>query len=147
MYSWCLSGYYEAGEGFRVSGVGPEPYLAVFTSLSAGLALFGGGTDDLVVGEKLVCQVAVGFGAAGANVVKLDGLAVAWGFGKPYVARDSGLVELVAEEAFEIFSDLLGEVGALVVHGEDDALEFQFGIKGLLDAADSTEELADAFKG
>ena len=48
---------------------------------------------------------------------------MAGGFGEADVARDGGLEELVAEEAAEVVGDLLGEVGAVVVHGEQDAFE------------------------
>ena len=52
------------------------------------------------------------------------------GFGQPHIARDHRLVELVAKKIFEVFSDLLCEIGALVVHGEDDAFELELRIKG-----------------
>ncbi len=48
---------------------------------------------------------------------------MAGGFGQADVAGDGGFEELVVEEGLEVFVDLLGEVGAVVVHGEEDAFE------------------------
>ena len=105
------------------------------------------GAGDVVAGEEFEGQLAVGFGAAGPGVVERDGLAVAGGFGEADVARDGGLEELVAEERLEIFGDLLGEVGAVVEHGEDDAFEGEAGVEGLGDAVEGAHQLGDAFEG
>ena len=57
------------------------------------------------------------------------------------------LVEQLAEEGLEFAGDSLGEVGAVVEHGEDDAFDEEAGIEGLADALDGVEQLADAFEG
>ena len=84
---------------------------------------FCSGLSMLLRVEELEGQVAVGFGSAGAGVVEGYGFAVAGGFGEADVAGDDGLEELFAEEISEVVGDLLGEVGAVVVHGEQDAFE------------------------
>ena len=58
-----------------------------------------------------------------------------------------GLVEELAEEGLELAGDSLGEVGAVVEHGEDDAFDEEAGVEGLADALDGVEQFADAFQG
>jgi hypothetical protein len=139
---------------FRVLfGIGPEADFFLFDGLACGLgcggglAFFLGGALDVVAGEDFEGEVAVGFGSAGAGVVEGYGLAVAGSFGEADVAGDAGFEELFSEEAFEVFSDLLGEVGAVVVHGEEDAFEGEGGVEDLGDAVEGGHELGDAFEG
>src|SRR5262249_32603068 len=106
----CLSIW---GIARNYSGVGPEADLAVFTCFSTGFALFCGRADDLVVGKQLIGEVAIRLRPTGARVIELNRLAVAGGFCEPDVAGHGCFVELVAEEAFEVFRDLLRQVGAL----------------------------------
>ena len=61
------------------------------------------GAFDVVAGQELEGQLAVGFGSAGFGVVEGDGLAVAGGFGQADIAGNGGFEELVVEEGFEIF--------------------------------------------
>ena len=68
-------------------------------------------------------------------------------FGEADVARNDGLEELFAEEVAEVLGDLLGEVGAVVVHGQQDALDGDVGIEGGAYAFERGDELGDAFKG
>ena len=56
-------------------------------------------------------------------------------------------IEQLSEEGLEFGGDSLGEVGAVVVHGEGDAFDDEAGIEGLADALDGIEQLADAFEG
>src|SRR5216683_3171902 len=105
------------------------------------------GALHLVAGEEFEGELAVGFGSAGLGVVEGYGLAVAGGFGEADVAGDAGGEELVVEEGFEVLGDLLGEVGAVVVHGEEDSLEGEGGVERLGDAVEGGHELGDAFEG
>jgi hypothetical protein len=102
---------------------------------------------DAVAIHEFEGQVAVGFGAAGAGVVECDGFAVAGGFGEAHVAGDGGLEELVVEEVLEVVADLLGEVGAVVEHGEEDAFDGELGVEAGGDAVEGGHELGDAFEG
>lgn len=68
-------------------------------------------------------------------------------FGEADVARNGGLEELVVEERFEVLGDLLGEIGAVVVHGENDTFEGEAGVEGLADAVERAHEFGDAFEG
>ncbi len=60
---------------------------------------------------------------------------------------DGGLEELVGEECLEILRDLLGEVGAVVVHGEYDAFEGEAALKAWETRSRGAHELGDAFEG
>ena len=108
------------------------------------LLLFG--ALDLVAGEEFEGEFAVGFGSSGFGVVEGYGFSVAGGFSEAYVAGNAGGEELVVEEGFEVFGDLLGEIGAVVVHGEEDAFERQAGVEGLGDAVEGRHQLGDALQ-
>ncbi len=97
--------------------------------------------------EDFFGEFEMGFGAAGSWVVEDGGFAVAGSFGQTDVAGDGGLIQQLPEEGLEFGGDSLGEVGAVVVHGEDDAFDDEAGIEGLADALDGIEQLADAFEG
>ena len=120
-----------------------------FGSLGFGFdsAAFSAGADDAVALEELGGKVAVGFGTARLGVVDGDGLAVTRGFCQADVAGDSGGEELVLEELAEVGGDLLGEVGTVIDHGEDDAFKAERRVEGLGDAVEGADELGDAFKG
>ena len=105
------------------------------------------GRNDAVAGKDFKGEVVVGLGAAGFGVVKRDGFAVAGGFGEPDVAGDDGFEQLVAEECFEVFGDLLGEIGAVVEHREQDAFERKGRVEGCGDAVEGGHEFGDAFEG
>jgi hypothetical protein len=142
--------------GSTLFGRGPETgFLLGFVerlegtggSGRCGFAALGFRAFEVVAGENFEGQLAVGFGSAGFGVVEGYRLAVAGGFGKADVAGNVGGEELVVEEGFEVFGDLKGEVGAVVVHGEEDALEGEAGVEGLGDAVEGGHELGDAFEG
>ncbi len=107
---------------------------------------FWGGFEAVALHE-FEGEGAVGLCAAGAGVVECDGFAVAGGFGEADVAGDGGFEELFAEEAGEVVADLLGEVGAVVEHGEEDAFEGEGGVEAGGDAVERGHELGDAFEG
>lgn len=72
---------------------------------------------------------------------------MAGGFGQTDVAGDAGFEELIGEEAFEVFVDLLREIGAVVVHGEEDAFEGEGAVECLGDTVEGAHQLGDAFEG
>jgi hypothetical protein len=61
-------------------------------------------------------------------VVEHDGHAMAGGLGQADIARNDGFEYLRTEEAAEIGGDLLGERGAVVIHGEKDAFDGELGV-------------------
>ena len=111
------------------------------------MSLFLAWTFDLVADEEFEGEVVVGLCSAGAGVVDGDGFAVAGCFGQADVTGDAGFEEFIAEEALEIISDLLGEVGSVVVHGKEDAFEGEGGVEDMADAVEGGHELGDTFEG
>ncbi len=72
---------------------------------------------------------------------------MAGGFGKTNIARNCRFEELVVEEGLKILRYLLREVGAVVVHGEENAFENEARIEGLADTVKGAHELGDALEG
>jgi hypothetical protein len=105
------------------------------------------GRFHTVAVEKFEGESAVGFGSSRARVVEGYGLAVAGGFGEADIARNGGFEDLVTEEANEVVADLLGEVGAVVEHSEEDAFEREAGVEAGGDAIEGGHELGYAFEG
>jgi len=75
--------------------------------------------------QNLFRELNVAFCAFGAGIVGQDGFAETGGFREPDAARDDGGEDLVLEEFAKIAGYLAGQVGALVVHGEQDAFNFE----------------------
>ena len=69
------------------------------------------------------------------------------GFGKPDIPGDSGFEQQFAKVGFQFGGNILGEIGALIEHGEHDALDGEPGIEILADTFDGVEQLANAFQG
>jgi hypothetical protein len=99
------------------------------------------------MGENLLGEFDIAFGALGSHVVHEDRLSITGGFGEADAAGDDGLEDLILEEFFQVVGHLAGEVGAVVVHGEEDAFDLEGVFEGLADAFDGIDELGDAFEG
>jgi len=52
-----------------------------------------------------------------------------------------------AKKLPQVVGDLAGEVGAVIVHGEQDAFDGQRGVEGIADMIDGIHEFGDAFEG
>src|SRR4028119_1250266 len=65
----------------------------------------------------------------------------------PGVAGDDRLAHLGPEVAADLLGHVAAEVGAVVVHGQNDPGDVQTGIQPLLDALDGGDQLADPFQG
>ena len=105
------------------------------------------GCSGLLMDKDLFCKLDIAFGALGAGVVGKDGFAETGGFGEADAAGDGGLEDLILEEFAEIGGDLAGEVGAVVVHGEENAFNFEGMLEGFADSLDGIDEFGDAFEG
>jgi hypothetical protein len=68
------------------------------------------------LGEQLVC-----LGANAAGRVAQDRLAMAGRFAQTYIARDDGLEDFFWEISPDFVNDLLAQIRARVIHGEDNA--------------------------
>src|ERR1700722_11381564 len=126
-----------AGFGVEVlrfqSGIGPE----ADSGGRAGWFGAGGGFSfdtaralHAVAGEKLAGQLEVSLSPAGTGIVEGDGLAMAWRFGKADIARNDGLKQALPEVFAEGVSHLLGEIGSVVIHGEEHAFDVDVGVDG-----------------
>ncbi len=65
----------------------------------------------------------------------------------PHIAGDDGGVDLVAEVRAHILRHLLRQAVAPVVHGQDDALQLQFGIEAAAHQLHRAHQLAEALQG
>lgn len=103
--------------------------------------------DCSVMIENLVSQLDVAFSALGPDVVGDDGFAVAWRLSQADVSRDHGIEDIRFKELAEFSRYLFGEIGAVVVHRQEDTLDRQGVLVGLADSCDGIHELRDAFEG
>jgi hypothetical protein len=85
------------------------------------------------MGQDLLCQLNIAFGASGADVVGQNRLAETGGFCQANAARDDGLEDVVFEELAQILLHLSREIRSIVVHGQQDALNFYFRPEGFAD--------------
>src|SRR5712672_2732565 len=100
------------GSGSRMSAPSPRP------------GAFLGINNDLP-GEMHValCPFAM-------NIVIDDWFSKTWRFGQAYIPRNNTLENLRSKETAQIRGNLLGKSGAVVVHGKQDAFNFEAGIQG-----------------
>jgi hypothetical protein len=92
--------------------------------------------------QDLAGQVQVVGGALAAGVVHDDGLPVAGRFAQGHVAVDHRVEHELLEVRLHFLHHLVGQAQAAVVHGEQHALDHQFGVQALLDDLDGVEQLA-----
>ena len=96
--------------------------------------------------HQLLGQAQVALRAAGARVVDQRRLAVAGSLRQPHVARDAGCAQLLPEEGLQLARYLLRQVGAIVEHGEHNALDRERRVQALAQAFQRVQKLADAFE-
>src|SRR5689334_12573303 len=97
--------------------------------------------------KNFLCKLDIGFGAARAGVVGQDRFSEAGRLSEADASRNNGSKDFFFEELAEVGLDLAGQVGAVVVHRQEDAFDSQAGIEGLFEAVDCIDELRDAFEG
>lgn len=66
--------------------------------------------------------------------------------GEPNVSWDRGAQHLFAEEFLQVGGYLLGKVGAVVVHGEQNAFEPKLRVECLCDAVQRANQFGDSFE-
>ena len=72
---------------------------------------------------------------------------MAGSFRQPDVTRYHGLEDAVAEEVLKVIADLMGEVGSVVEHRKQDALDSELGAVGAANAVQRIHQLRNAFQG
>jgi hypothetical protein len=136
-------GVENGGHGDQAGGFGGGVF-----GFGVGIVFGGFGVGGFAALEEFAGELAVGGGAGAVGVVGDDGQAVGGGFGEAHGAGDERFVDFVGEVGPDFADDLVGEVGAHVEHGHDDALDGQArGGAGVVELADGVEDGADAFEG
>ncbi len=111
------------------------------------LLLFGDVFGWRVFVQNLLGQVHVALGPARPRIVEQHRLAMAGSFRQPNVPRDGCVAELLAKEPLQLAHHLLRQVGALIKHGQNHALDPEIGIEAATDALHGVHQFADSFQG
>src|ERR1019366_7256637 len=121
-------GSHGSGDGM---GAGCGMWVRVGRSAPIPLPSARRGCSDLLMVEDLFGESDIAFRPFGSGVIGQDGFAETGRFGQAYAARDDGPEDLVPEELAEVGGHLPGEVGPVVIHGEEDAFDGE----GVLEAS------------
>src|ERR1035437_4467459 len=105
------------------------------------------GCSDLLMVEDLFGEFDIAFRPLGSGVICQDGFAETGRFGQTYAAGDVGPEYFIFEEVAEVGRHLTGEVGPVVVHGEEDTFDGQGVLEGFANPVDGVHEFGDAFQG
>src|SRR5580700_787584 len=100
----------------------------------------------LFMGQDLLCQLNIAFGAAGADVVRQNRLTETGGFRQANTAWNDGLEDVILEELAQVLFYLPGQISSIVVHSQQDALNFDSRTKGFTNLVEGAKKLRDAFK-
>src|SRR5216117_65988 len=98
---------------------------------------------DAVTQENLACKGDVRLRALAFAVELHGGSAEAWRLGEPYVARDHGLVHLLAEMLLQLRRHLLCERVTRIVHGSKQPFDIELRIQVLADLLDRVDEIGE----
>lgn len=98
--------------------------------------------------QKFPGQGAIAFGPHSGGIVGEDGSAMAGRLRQAHGPGNDALEYLVGKMLLDIGEHLLAEPGARVVHGHEDADDFEIGIEALvLDFLDESQDFRNAFEG
>src|ERR1035437_8837554 len=122
--------------GFRGGRSGPIPFPSALR-----------GWLGLLMVEDLFGEFDIAFRPLGSGVICQDGFAETGRFGQTYAAGDDGPEYFIFEEVAEVGGHLTGEVGPVVVHGEEDTFDGQGVLEGFANPVDGVHEFGDAFQG
>src|SRR5260370_28149116 len=100
----------------------------------------------LGIGNDLLGELRVAFSALAVNIVKNDWFSDTWCFCKPHISRYHALEDLRAKETAQISGNLAGKSRPLIVHGEQNTLDFAAWIEGSPDAHQGIQQFGDALK-
>src|SRR5215469_4571043 len=128
------------------SGVWPETDLGLRSRIRGQLPLQSLRTLDAITRQVLACKFEVSLGAPGARIIDCHGLTMARRLCQPDITRNDSDEKPVAEVLAKGVSDLLRQVCAVVVHSQQDALDFDFWIEGGADPLERGDQLGDALK-
>src|SRR5262245_56932488 len=124
--------------------------------LGAGAGVLGGASGMrlrnplpsalLFMVQELLRKAEVGLRTLGTDVIAENRLAEARRLSEAHIAGDDRVVHLVPEDGPDLFDDLPGEVGALVVHRHDDAGDRQAGVEGGAHSVNSVHKLGNTLE-
>jgi hypothetical protein len=97
--------------------------------------------------EDLQSEISVALGSARAIIIEDDRLPMTWSFGQANVSRDDRLEDLRAQEIAQIGHDLVREIGAFVVHGEEEAFDLKPRVELSSNSDECIPEFGDTFQG
>lgn len=103
--------------------------------------------DDMVSFQNFSPQLRICLGSARSWVIKRDWKSMAGSFGESDIAGNGSAKEFFPEEFLEVLRDLLRQIGAVVVHGEENAFETEIGVERLCDLVKGAHQLGDALQG
>src|SRR5262249_48353355 len=95
------------------------------------------------VTTHLFRKLPVRLGAPGGGIEHDDGLPERRRFREPHGSGHDGLVHTTTEVGTHLVDDLVGELGATVVHGHDDPAHVEHGVEVGSDEADVAQQLAE----
>ncbi len=128
-------------------GVSSIAFIASFAAVAVGGRLLGSGRERKAL-DHFVGEFAVGDGAGAEGIVFEDGLAEAGGLAEADGAGDDRFEDEGGEMFADFLGDLAGEVGAHVVHSQENAADVEAIVDaGLFELLDHAENLAEAFHG
>src|SRR5437879_3939070 len=100
----------------------------------------------LAIGDHLLGKMRVALCPFAVYIVKNNRLAETGRFRQANIAWDYALEDLAAKERAQVVGYLARERGALVIHGQQNALDFQVGIQRASDAHQRIEQLGYTFQ-
>lgn len=100
----------------------------------------------MIARKKLPGQFEVGFGSTGSRIVECYRSPVTGRLRKPNVARNHRAEEAFTEILPQCLGDLLGQVGPIVVHGKQHALNGDGRIEGCADPLQCGDQLGNALQ-
>src|ERR1035438_6215553 len=149
MASTGMSSVDSCGSHGSGDGMGPGCWMWVRVGRSAPIPLPSAlrGCSDLLMVEDLFGEFDVAFRPLGSGVVGQDGFAETGRFGQAYAARDDGPEDFVLEELAQVGGHLAGQVGPVVVHGEEDAFDGEGVLEAFANPVDGVHEFRYSFQG
>ena len=97
-------------------------------------------------GEKFTRERDVRLGAFRLRVVTRHRQAVTWRFREPHVARNDGLKHFLLEKLAHVRRDLRAQIGALVVHRQQHAVDVERRIQSRAHTAQGSHQIRKPFQ-
>src|ERR1700722_3959990 len=105
------------------SGVWPETNFGLWSGIRGDLALDALGAFNAIAGQVLAGKLEVSLSAARARIIDRHRFAMAGSLSQSNIARNHRNEEPVVKMFAKSLANLLCQVGAVIVHGEQDALD------------------------